>query len=93
MASLTTVASSLPGLSQVLAQSGGGISFAPGSAEDLALHLGILRSDRPLQQRLAMAGRDFALRVGNQEAQMRRFLPAFEAACEVRGPSTARGLA
>jgi glycosyltransferase involved in cell wall biosynthesis len=84
MAGLASVASDLPGLSGILAQSGGGLTFRAGSSQDLAGTIALLREDRGLLDRLGERARAFALRIGNQENQMERFVSAFLTVCRSR---------
>jgi FkbM family methyltransferase len=78
MAGLAVIASDLPGLRGVIERSGGGLLFQPGSADDLALQIRRLHEDTALRQQLAARAREFALREGNREREMERFLAAFD---------------
>ncbi len=84
MAGLASVASDLSGLSAILAESGGGLTFRAGSAQELAARIALLRRDRGLLTRLGERARAFALRIGNQESQMDRFLSAFLTVCHTQ---------
>jgi glycosyltransferase involved in cell wall biosynthesis len=80
MAGLAVIASDLPGLRGVVERSRGGLLFQPGSAEDLAKQISRLREDISLRQSLASNAREFALREGNREHEMKKFAVAFREA-------------
>lgn len=77
MAGLAVIASDLPGLRGVIERSRGGLLFQPGSAEDLAKQISRLHEDISLRQSLARNAREFALREGNREREMKKFAVAF----------------
>ena len=77
MAGLAVIASDLPGLRGVIQRSRGGLLFQPGSADDLAAKIAQLRDDATLRQTLGRSAREFALREGNREREMQKFMKAF----------------
>ena len=84
MAGLAVIASDLPGLSSVVARSGGGLLFEPGSAQDLKQKILALYHDRAGLNTLAAKARDFALREGNRDVEMKKFCTAFANVCRTR---------
>ena len=77
MAGLAVIASDLPSLRDTLERSRGGLLFEPGSADDLAKKICLLYVDRALLEQCARHAREFALREGNQEHEMQKFVSAF----------------
>jgi hypothetical protein len=77
MAGLAVVVSDLPPLRDVAERSGGGLTFEPGSAEALAAAIQLLYHDRERLMSYQQNARSFALREGNREQEMRRFVTAF----------------
>lgn len=90
MARLVTVASDLPGLRAVLERSKGGLTFEPGSADDLARVIMTLYSDRKLVRHLSGNARAFALAEGNSQSEMKKLREAF---LDVYGPRLEGGRA
>jgi glycosyltransferase involved in cell wall biosynthesis len=80
MGGLAVVASNLSGLRGVVERTGGGLLFEPGSPDDLARQIRRLYEDPVLLNRLAAAGRAFALAEGNREATAASFIEQFRAA-------------
>jgi glycosyltransferase involved in cell wall biosynthesis len=83
MAGLAVVASDLPALRSVLERSGGGLLFEPGSASDLAVKILALYNDRESLNRFATSARRFAMREGNREVEMKKFITVFREMCAV----------
>ena len=78
MAGLATVASDLSGLRSVIERSGGGLLFEPGSARDLTAKILCLYRNPELLMRLSENARTFAKTEGNREAEIKKFIAAFE---------------
>ena len=96
MAGLVTIASELPGLRSVLEKSRGGLTFQPGSADDLAKVISRLYRDKSLISRLSANARAFALSEGNSESEMSKLRSAFleiygGAKCESDGSMETNG--
>lgn len=79
MAGLAVISSDLPSLRDVIARSGGGLVYESGSADDLARQIMTLYRDPALRERLSANARAFALREGNWEHEMMRYVEAFRA--------------
>jgi hypothetical protein len=78
MAGMAAVVSDLPGLRHAVEQAGGGLTYAPGNVEALARSIRLLY-DRPEQLTSMMrANRAYALREGNEEVVMGRFVAAVD---------------
>jgi len=73
MAGLAVVSSDLPGLRNVITQSGGGLLFRAGDAESLAKQVSRLQKDRSLLRKHRESARAYALSTGNEEFQMEYF--------------------
>lgn len=73
MAGLAVISSDLPGLSEVVQLSQGGLLFKPGSASDLLSQILRLHQDPQLLETLRTNARTYALREGNREYQMTVF--------------------
>ena len=84
MAGLAIVASDLPALRSVLERSGGGLLFEPGSATDLAKKILTFYNDRESLNRFATSARQFAMREGNREVEMKKFIARFRELCSLR---------
>lgn len=84
MAGLAVIASDLPGLRGVIERSRGGICFAPGSVEDLTAAISMLYGDAAMRKQLGTSAREFALREGNRELEMKKFATAFRKVCRTR---------
>ena len=84
MAGLATLASDLAGLRAVINRSSGGLLFAPGSVDDLVEKISLLYANTTLLLRLQANARAFALREGNREMEMKKFVAAFSEVCRHR---------
>lgn len=76
MGGLAVVTADLPGLRAVVQRSGGGVLFEPGSPIDLARQIGRLYNDPTLVSEMSARARRFALKAGNRELMMARFVDA-----------------
>ena len=73
MAGLAVVASDMPSLSRVLAQSQGGLLYRAGDAKDLARVIRKLFDDTDLYSKFSQSARRFALDRANVTAEMAKF--------------------
>jgi glycosyltransferase involved in cell wall biosynthesis len=84
MAGLAVVASDLPGLRSVITRSGG-MLYRSGSVEDLVAKIEYLYYNRACLKGLQAQARAFALREGNREHEMEKFLSAYAHGVEGKG--------
>jgi hypothetical protein len=80
MAGLAVVTSDLPGLTDVICRSGGGVSYEPGKVTALADRIEELRSDRSRLISLQGNARTYALSEGNMDVEMGRLVARLKSA-------------
>jgi glycosyltransferase involved in cell wall biosynthesis len=84
MAGLPVVASNVAGLRRVIARSGGGILYEPGSVTDLAAKIAYLHSNPTVVDAMSKRGQQFAIAEGNWERERGRFIAAINDAIQRR---------
>jgi FkbM family methyltransferase len=90
MAGLAVVASDLPGLRAVMERSRGGLMFEPGSPADLAAKILTLYDNPALLKEYGANAREFALREGNRDVEMKKFVASFMEMWTTRRGASAR---
>ena len=84
MAGLPVVASNVAGLRRVIARSGGGILYEPGSVTDLAAKIAYLHSNPTVVDAMSKRGQQFAIAEGNWEHERGKFIAAINDAIQRR---------
>jgi len=72
MAGLAVIASDLPGLRNVIQNSGGGLLYEPGNVDDLIEKIDLLSHDKALLNSLQSNSRSFAMSDANYELELLR---------------------